>query len=154
MIHAPGYFLYNLTGLVLSRLLHVSAAAALQILNVGFIVLGVATFFQFVSRRTTIAAPFWLGFAYTAAAGMILAGQYLTKWSPERQRSAYAAAVCTSILFMILARPSDGHGSRTQAVAGAYFLKYSLPGLKGQKDPRLASLLDACGDKSVLGIGK
>jgi hypothetical protein len=92
-----------------------------------------------------------LYFAYAAAAGMVLAGVYLARWSPRQRQAGYAVAICASLLFMGCARTADGKGSRMRAVADAYFLKYSVPSLKEKKDPRLASLLNACGDSSVQG---
>lgn len=89
---------------------------------------------------------------YLAAPGMILAGVYLAKWSAKRRLTGYAVAISASLIFMICARPADGRPSKTRAVADAYFFKYSVPSLKGQKDPRLASLLGACNDSSVLGV--
>jgi hypothetical protein len=91
-------------------------------------------------------------FAYLAAAGMILAGTYLEEWSAKRRHSVYAVAICASILFMLCARPADEKTSTARAVADAYFLKYSVPALRDQKDPRLASLLGACNDSEVRGV--
>lgn len=90
-------------------------------------------------------------FAYAAAAGMILGGTYLATWSAKIRQSAYAFAVCASMFFMIYARPADGKTSKIRAVADAYFLKYSVPSLKEQRDPRLAILLGACDDSTVRG---
>jgi hypothetical protein len=92
-----------------------------------------------------------LYFAYAAAAGMVLAGVYLARWSRRQRQAGYAVAICASLLFMGCARPADGKSSRIRAVADAYFMKYSVPSLKEKKDLRLASLLDACGDSSVQG---
>jgi hypothetical protein len=112
-----------------------------------FLAPGVAFFFlYFVSDA--------LYFAYAAAAGMVLAGAYLARWSPRQRQTGYAIAISASMLFMLCARPADGKRSRTRAVADAYFLKYSIPSLKEKKDPRLASLLGECHDRSVLGICK
>ena len=93
-------------------------------------------------------------FAYLAAAGMILAGTYIEEWSAKARHSVYAAAICSSMLFMLCARPADENTSKARAVADAYFLKYSIPALREQKDPRLASLLAACSDRDVRGICK
>jgi hypothetical protein len=82
-----------------------------------------------------------LYFAYTAAAGMVSAGAYLTGLSPRRRRVGYGVAIVTSALFMSFARTAEGKPSPIRAVADAYFLKYSVPSLKEKKDPRLASLL-------------
>jgi hypothetical protein len=340
VIHAPGYFLFNATGFLLSRLLHVSAGAALQILNVGFSVLGVAVFYLFVSRLKTISSPFLLSLAYScspivwfsgeihssyaamtffapllllvleaegrfvwgcviwavmtgfrpsdgvfvlpwmiyhslrfpskerlagliaaiavvaawwiptserigggllsplltsheqvgglaqgvltghfglhaavnvvhtvagivmtwglltpaaflgvaawtrsstarsmtiflapglaffllyffsdgtylayaAPAGMVLAGIYLADRRFARPRMFYGAAISASLLFMILARPADGKPSSLRAVFDSYFVRYSVPSLKEQRDPRLAKLLDACHDATVVGV--
>ncbi|HEY2469680.1 MAG TPA: hypothetical protein VGI45_17815 [Terracidiphilus sp.] len=92
--------------------------------------------------------------AYAAAAGMILAGVYLAKWSPKKRDITYALAICVSMIFMICGHTAVGKRSESRAVADAYFLKYSVPSLKEQSDPRLASLLGACDDKSVRGICK
>jgi hypothetical protein len=92
--------------------------------------------------------------AYIAAAGMVLAGVHLANRPPVAQRVIYAVAICASLLFMILARPADGKPSKTRAVADAYFMRYSVPSLKEQRDPRLAKLLGACGDSKVVGVCK
>jgi hypothetical protein len=92
--------------------------------------------------------------AYIAAAGMVLAGVYLVSRPPATQRTIYAVAVCASMLFMILARPANGTPSKLRAVADAYLVRYSVPSLKGQRDPRLARLLGACHDQSVMGVCK
>jgi hypothetical protein len=39
-------------------------------------------------------------------------------------------------------------------VTDAYFVRYSVPSLKEQRDPRLARLLGACHDQSVMGVCK
>jgi hypothetical protein len=91
---------------------------------------------------------------YLAAPGMILAGVYLAHWSPRKRLAGYAVAISASVLFMICAHPADGRPSKTRAIADAFFLKYSVPSLREQKDPRLASLLGACNDSSVLGVCK
>ena len=72
MIHTPGYFLFNLSGFILSRLVHVSAGSALHILNVAFSVAGVAVFYLLVSRLLASrllpgVSPFWLSLAYTCS---------------------------------------------------------------------------------------
>jgi hypothetical protein len=92
--------------------------------------------------------------AYMAAAGMVLAGVYLANRPPATQRTIYAVATCASVLFMISARPADGKHSKLRAVADAYFVRYSVPSLKEQRDPRLAKLLGACHDSSVAGVCK
>jgi hypothetical protein len=91
-------------------------------------------------------------FAFTAAPGLILAGAFLASWPPWRRQTACILAIGASLVFMVAARPTDAGGSRVKAVADAYFLKYSVPSLKEQKDPRLASLLGACHDPDVRGI--
>jgi hypothetical protein len=85
---------------------------------------------------------------------MVLAGVSLARWPPRQRQTVYAVAISASMLFMIYARTADGKRSQIRAVADAYFLKYSIPSLKRQKDPRLASLLGKCDDSSVLGICK
>ena len=92
--------------------------------------------------------------AYIAAAGMVLAGVYLASRPPAAQRTIYAVAISASMLFMILARPASGTPSRLRAVTDAYFVRYSVPSLKEQRDPRLARLLGACHDQSVMGVCK
>ncbi|HZB89375.1 MAG TPA: hypothetical protein VE291_11995, partial [Terracidiphilus sp.] len=67
VIHTPGYFLFNLSGFLLSHLLHVSAGSALHLLNVAFSVAGVAVFYLLVSRLLPGASPFWLSLAYTCS---------------------------------------------------------------------------------------
>jgi hypothetical protein len=132
-----------------------------------FVCLGMAAFVRNpVARSMTVflapgAAFFFLYFisdglyfAYVAAAGMVLAGVSLAKWPPRQRQTVYAVAISASMLFMISARTADGKRSQIRAVADAYFLKYSIPSLKRQKDPRLASLLEKCHDSSVLGICK
>jgi hypothetical protein len=89
-----------------------------------------------------------------AAAGMVLAGVYLARWSPRQRQAGYAVAISASLLFMCCARPAEVKSSRISAIADAYFLKYSVPALKEKKDPRLASLLGDCHDSSVLGVCK
>jgi hypothetical protein len=91
---------------------------------------------------------------YAAAAGMILAEACLEKWSPNQKTILYAFTACASMIFMICGQTADGKRSRARAVTDAYFLKYSVRSLKEQYDPRLASLLGACGDKSVNGVCK
>jgi hypothetical protein len=91
-------------------------------------------------------------FAYTAAAGMLLAGEFLARGPVRRGQAVLGAAICGSLLFMFAARTVSSSGSRAKAVADAYFLKYSVPSMKARKDPRLAALLGACGDADVLGI--
>jgi hypothetical protein len=90
--------------------------------------------------------------AYIAAAGLVLAGAYLADRPPVTQRTIYAVAVCASMLFMVLASPANGKPSKLRAVTDAYFVRYSVPSLKEQRDPRLARLLDACHDQSVVGV--
>jgi hypothetical protein len=90
--------------------------------------------------------------AYIAAAGMVLAGAYLANRPPVTQRTIYAVAICASVLFMILARPATGKPSTLRAVTDAYFVRYSVPSLKEQRDPRLAKLLGACHDQTVEGV--
>jgi hypothetical protein len=90
-------------------------------------------------------------FAYTAAAGMILAGEYLMKWSPKPRQIAYLVTISASMIFMLFARIGDGKPSTARAVVDAYFLKYSLHSLNEQRDPRLASLLGACHDSDIRG---
>jgi hypothetical protein len=85
---------------------------------------------------------------------MVLAGVHLANRPPVAQRTIYAVAICASVLFMILARPADGKPSKARAVADAYFVRYSVPSLKEQRDPRLAKLLGACGDSKVVGVCK
>ena len=92
--------------------------------------------------------------AYIAAAGMVLAGVYLASRPPATQRTIYAVAILASMLFMILARPANGTPSKLRAVTDAYFVRYSVPSLKEQRDPRLARLLGACHDQSVMGVCK
>jgi hypothetical protein len=92
--------------------------------------------------------------AYLAAAGMVLAGTYLATHTSETQRTIYVVAICASVFFMILARPADGKPSKLRAVTDAYFVRYSVPSLKEQRDPRLAQLLGACQDSSVVGVCK
>ena len=109
-----------------------------------FLVPGVAfLFLYFISDG--------LYFAYAAAAGLVLAGVYLARWSPRQRQAGYAVAIAASLLFMGCARAADGKSSRIRAVTDAYFLKYSVRSLKEKKSPRLANLLDACGDSSVRG---
>jgi hypothetical protein len=92
--------------------------------------------------------------AYLAAAGMVLAGVYLANRPPATQRTIYAVAICASVLFMVSARPAHGKPSKLRAVVDAYFVRYSVPSLKQQRDPRLAKLLDACHDASVAWVCK
>jgi hypothetical protein len=92
--------------------------------------------------------------AYIAAAGMVLAGVYLASRPPATQRTIYAVAISASMLFMILARPANGTPSKLRAVTDAYFVRYSVRSLKEQRDPRLARLLGACHDQSVMGVCK
>jgi Gpi18-like mannosyltransferase len=92
--------------------------------------------------------------AYTAAAGMVLAGVYLANRPAVTQRTIYAVAICASVLFMVLARPANGKSSKLRAVTDAYFVRYSVPSLKQQSDPRLAKLLGACHDQTVVGVCK
>lgn len=92
--------------------------------------------------------------AYTAVAGMVLAGMHLANRSLATQRAIYAIATCASLLLMILARPADGNPSTLRAVTDAYFVRYSVPSLKEQRDPRLAKLLGACHDSAVQGVCK
>jgi hypothetical protein len=91
---------------------------------------------------------------YAAAAGMILAGIYLAKWPAKQRESLYAVAICLSGIFMVCGHTAHETRSRVRAVVDAYFLKYSVPSLREQDDPRLASLLGACDDKSVHGVCK
>jgi hypothetical protein len=79
---------------------------------------------------------------------------YLASRPPATQQTIYAVAISASMLFMILARPANGTPSKLRAVADAYFIRYSVPSLKGQRDPRLARLLGACHDESVMGVCK
>lgn len=92
--------------------------------------------------------------AYTASAGMVLAGVYLTRWPLPTQRTIYAVAISASAVFMIFARPANGKPSTLRAVTDAYFVRYSVPSLKEQRDPRLAELLGACHDEGVAGVCK
>lgn len=91
---------------------------------------------------------------YAAAAGMILAEIYPAKWTAKRKEILYAVALCMSAIFMVCGHTAHQTRSRVRAVADAYFLKYSVPSLHEQDDPRLASLLGACNDKSVHGVCK
>jgi hypothetical protein len=90
--------------------------------------------------------------AYIAGAGMVLAGVYLANRPPATQRTIYVAATCASALFMFLARPADGPPSKIRAVTDAYLVRYSVPSLKEQRDPRLAKLLGACHDTGIQGV--
>jgi hypothetical protein len=90
--------------------------------------------------------------AYIAGAGMVLAGVYLANRPPATQRTIYVAATCASVIFMFLARPADGPPSKIRAVTDAYLVRYSVPSLKEQRDPRLAKLLGACHDTSIQGV--
>lgn len=92
--------------------------------------------------------------AYTASAGMVLAGIYLASRPLPIQRRIYAVAISASVLFMIFARPANGKPSTLRAVTDAYFVRYSVPSLKEQRDPRLAKLIGACHDKGVAGVCK
>jgi hypothetical protein len=92
--------------------------------------------------------------AYIAAAGTVLAGVYLANRTRVTQRTIYAVAISASVLFMILARPANGKPSKLRAVTDAYFVRYSVPSLKEQRDPRLAKLLGACHDQTVVGVCK
>ena len=89
--------------------------------------------------------------AYTAIAGVVLADVYLRAQPPAIQRAIYAIATCASLLFMISARPANGSPSTLRAVTDAYFVRYSVPSLKEQRDSRLAELLGACRDSTVQG---
>jgi hypothetical protein len=92
--------------------------------------------------------------AYVAASGTVLAGVYLANRPRVTQRTIYAVAISASVLFMILARPANGKPSKLRAVTDAYFVRYSVPSLKEQRDPRLAKLLGACHDQTVVGVCK
>ena len=92
--------------------------------------------------------------AYIAAAGLVLAGVYLADRPLVTQRTIYAVAVCASVLFMMFARPANREPSTLRAVVDAYFVRYSVPSLKEQKDPRLAKLVGACHDQTVAGVCK
>ena len=67
VIHAPGYFLFNASGFVISYLFHVSAANALQILNITFSISGAVVFYLLLTRLTAIRSPFLLSLAYTCS---------------------------------------------------------------------------------------
>ena len=149
----------------LVNVFHAAAGATMTWgLLTPFVCLGVAAFARnaVVRSMTVFLAPGvvflflyfisdGLYFAYAAAAGMVLAGVYLARWSPRQRQAGYAVAIAASLLFMGCARPADGKSSRVRAVADAYFLKYSVRSLKAKKNPRLASLLGECHDSSVLG---
>ncbi len=92
--------------------------------------------------------------AYTASAGVVLAGVYLANRPLPLQRTIYAIAISASAVFMIFARPANGKPSTLRAVTDAYFVRYSIPSLKEQRDPRLAELIGACGDGAVKGVCK
>ena len=53
---------------------------------------------------------------------------------------------------MVAAYPAGSNPSTLRAVIDAYFVRYSVPSLKEQKDPQLAKLLGACRDSSVQGV--
>jgi hypothetical protein len=118
VIHPPGYLVFNLTGFLLARLLHVSAADALQILNISFSMGGAAAFYLFVSRSNAFASPFWLSLAYVCSPIV---------WFSADVHSSYAALTffapllilvvdsersfvwgCLVWAFMTAFRPSDG----------------------------------------------
>lgn len=110
-----------------------------------FLAPGLAFFFFYYFSDATY-------LAYAAAAGLLLAGEYLSNRKPLTQLTCYALTACVSVLFMFSARPADGKVSRFQAVTDAYFVRYSVSSLKQQRAPRLATLLDKCDDSSVRGV--
>jgi hypothetical protein len=68
VIQAPGYFLFNSCAWALSRGLHISAATALQVGNIGFSVAGVALFDLVASRLLkNPATAFALSLAYACS---------------------------------------------------------------------------------------
>jgi hypothetical protein len=68
VIKAPGYFLFNLCGWLVSRSLHVTAGTALELINISFSVAAVAVFYVLASRLLkNAAAPFWLTLAYACS---------------------------------------------------------------------------------------
>lgn len=118
VVHPPGYFVFNLTGFLLSHLLHVSAANALQILNITFSVGGAAVFYLLASRLNVIASPFWLSTVYVCSpivwfsADVHSSYAALTFFAPllilvvESERSFVWG--CLVWALMAAFRPSDG----------------------------------------------
>jgi hypothetical protein len=81
VLHAPGYFLFNLSAFVISHLFHVSAANALQILNIAFSVSGAVVFYLLLTRLTTIRSPFLLSLAYICSPIVWFSGDVHTSYA-------------------------------------------------------------------------
>ena len=118
VIHAPGYFLFNASGFVLSHLLHVSAANALQILNIAFSVAGAAVFYLLLTRLTAIRSPFLLSLAYICSPIVWFSGDVHSSYASVTFLAPLLILVVESerrfvwgcIIWALLAgfRPSDG----------------------------------------------
>ncbi|WP_446742519.1 hypothetical protein [Silvibacterium acidisoli] len=63
VIHTPGYFAFNLSGFLLSHLFGITAARALQCLNISFSILGTLTFYL-LAVKLKIKSAFALSLVY------------------------------------------------------------------------------------------
>lgn len=118
IIQPPGYFLFELTGLMVSKLFHVSPSASLSIVNIMFGVSAVLVFYFLSTRFFDLQHSFMLSLAY-AASPLV--------WFVSDIHSTYAAMTffapllfllveaenhfvlgCLAWSFMAGFRPSDG----------------------------------------------
>jgi hypothetical protein len=67
VIQPPGYFLFNLTGLVTSRLLHLSVPHALDVVNICFSVGGVVVFYALCCLLFDLQHAFLLSLVYACS---------------------------------------------------------------------------------------
>jgi len=102
VIHAPGYFLFNLCAWLVSHSLHITAATALELINIAFSVAATAVFYLLASRllkNTT--TPFWLTLAYACSPVV---------WFSADIHSTYAAMTFFAPLLLFLLEAGQGDG--------------------------------------------
>lgn len=99
IIHPPGYFFFNVLGLIVSKALHCSAADALQWINIGFSVAAVAVFYLLVSRvLSNQSSAFWLSLAYACSPIV---------WFSAEIHSTYAAMTFFAPLLILLVEAEE-----------------------------------------------
>ena len=67
ILQPPGYFLFNLTGFITSRLLHLSVVHALDAINIFFGVTGVVVFYALCRRLFDVQHAFLLSLVYACS---------------------------------------------------------------------------------------
>ena len=90
-------------------------------------------------------------FAFCVAPGLIIAGFVIREMPRLRQMILSSAALLCSLLFLLAGRPIEP-GHKSQAVADAYFMKYTVWSLQHQYAPTLTDLMGEADEKARGGI--